>query len=99
MQDITVSELKERMGNKEPLNIIDVREDWEVQEFNIGGKHIPLGQLQSAVDELDDWRNQEVIVHCKSGGRSAAARDFLMRQGFSNVRNLLGGMMAWQSTN
>ncbi|MFY0642930.1 MAG: rhodanese-like domain-containing protein [Bacteroidia bacterium] len=98
MQDITVKELKERLDNNESLNIIDVREDWEYQEFNIGGKHIPLGQLQTAVYDMDDWRNQEVIVHCKSGGRSAAARDFLARQGFSNVRNLLGGMMAWQSS-
>lgn len=74
-----------------------MREPWEYEEFNINAKLIPLGDLQGAVDDLDDWKDQEVIIHCKSGGRSAAACDFLSRQGFSNVRNLVGGMMAWQA--
>jgi rhodanese-related sulfurtransferase len=56
-----------------------------------------LGSLQGAVDDLDDWMNKEVVVHCKSGGRSAAAQEYLTRQGFTNVRNLLGGMLAWQA--
>ena len=97
MQDITVEELKTRMDNQEALNVIDVREKWEYDEFNIGAKHIPLGELQAAISELEDWKDQEVIIHCKSGGRSGAAKEFMMRQGFANVRNLLGGMMAWQA--
>lgn len=97
MQDITVQELKERMDNKEELNIVDVREPWEYQEFNIGAKLVPLGQLQHAVSELSDWRDKELILHCKSGGRSGAAKNFLLAQGFTKVRNLLGGMMAWQA--
>jgi rhodanese-related sulfurtransferase len=99
MQDITVEELKQRMDNNEELHIIDVRENWEYEEFNIGAKLVPLGELQGAVDDLDSWIETEVIVHCKSGGRSAAAKDFLVKQGFKNVRNLLGGMMAWQAMN
>ena len=77
--------------------MLSMFEPWEYQEFNIGAKLIPLGNLQAAVSELDDWRDKEVIVHCKSGGRSNAAKGFLMGQGFRNVRNLIGGMMAWQA--
>ena len=97
MQDITVQELKDRMDKQEDLFIVDVREPWEYQEFNIGAKLMPLGSFQTAVNELSDWKDKEVILHCKSGGRSGAAKNFLMAQGFTNVRNLLGGMMAWQA--
>lgn len=97
--DITVIELKERLDAGESLNIIDVREPWEFEEDNINGKLIPLGELQGAVDDLDDWMDQEVIVHCKSGGRSAAAVDFLTKQGFKNARNLVGGIIAWRLQN
>ena len=98
MADITVQELKQRMDSGEELNIIDVREQWEYDEFNINAKHIPLGDLQAALSSLEDWKDQEVIVHCKSGGRSAAACDFMSKMGFSNVRNLEGGMLAWQAS-
>ena len=97
MQDITVEELKQKLDNKEELLLIDVREDWEYQDFNIGAKLIPLGTLQGAVDDLDAWQNKEVVVLCKSGGRSAAAKDFMVKQGFAKVRNLLGGMVEWQA--
>jgi len=96
MKDITVEELKSRLDQGEELHILDVREPWEYEEFNIGGKLIPLGELQGAVDDMDEWQEHEVIVHCRSGQRSAAAKDFMVRQGFTNVRNLLGGVMAWQ---
>ncbi len=95
--DITVTELKQRLDAGENIHIIDVREPWEFEEFNIKGKLIPLGDLQGKIDDLDAWMNEEVVVHCKSGGRSAAAVDFMTRQGFKNARNLAGGMMAWQA--
>ena len=95
--DITVAELKKRLDAGEKLNIIDVRETWENEEFNINGRNIPLGELQGTIDDLQDIQNEEIIVHCKSGQRSAAAADFMTKQGFINVRNLVGGMMAWQS--
>lgn len=97
--DITTTELKQRLDAGEALNIIDVREPWEFEEFNINGKLIPLGDLQGKLDDLEAWIDQEVIVHCKSGGRSAAAVDYMTRQGFKNARNLTGGMMAWQAQN
>ena len=97
--DITVNELKERLDAGENLHILDVREGWENEEFNINGKLIPLGELQGRVGEIEAWKEDEVIVHCKSGGRSAAACDFLTRSGFKNARNLTGGMMAWMTSN
>ncbi|MDB9882261.1 rhodanese-like domain-containing protein [Bacteroidia bacterium] len=97
MTDITVEQLKAKLDNKEEVLLIDVREAWEYEEFNIGAKLIPLGELQGAVDDLDDWIEKEVVVYCKSGARSAAAKDYMIKQGFKNVRNLIGGMIAWQA--
>ena len=98
MQDIEVTELKQRLENGEEILIIDVREPWEYEEFNIKGKLIPLGELQGAIDDLDDHMEDEIVVHCRSGARSAAAKDFMVKQGFKNVRNLLGGVLAWQAS-
>jgi rhodanese-related sulfurtransferase len=95
--DITAEELKERLNKGETPVIIDVREDWEYQESNIAGaKNIPLGTLPTQLDDLEDLKDKEVIVQCRSGARSASAKAFLQQQGFSNVRNLLGGIMAYQ---
>jgi rhodanese-related sulfurtransferase len=75
-----------------------VRETWEVEESRIpGSQNIPLGTLPEKLDDLEELKNEEVIVHCKSGGRSASAKAFLTQQGFTNVRNLLGGMNAYQA--
>ncbi len=96
MADITAEELKERISNGEKLNLIDVREQYEYDEFNMGGTLIPLGDLQGKIDDLEDLKNLEVIVHCKAGSRSAAAQAFMIQNGFTNVRNLIGGAMAYQ---
>ena len=97
MTDITATELKERLANGEKPFILDVREDWEYQEQNIGGLNIPLGALPDKLDELEDHKNDEIIVHCRSGARSASAKAFLTQQGFTNVRNLTGGIMAYNA--
>jgi rhodanese-related sulfurtransferase len=97
MTDITVEELKERISKGENIHLIDVREQWEFDEYNMGGKLIPLGELQGKIDDLEDLKNEEVIVHCRSGARSAAAKAFMMQNGFSNVRNLIGGALAYQA--
>ncbi|MFN4082935.1 MAG: rhodanese-like domain-containing protein [Bacteroidia bacterium] len=97
--DITVNELKQRLDAGEKLNIIDVREPSEYQAYNIGAKLIPLGQLPNRLNEIESLKNEEIIVHCRSGARSANAKLFLEDEGFTNVRNLLGGMMAWQDLN
>lgn len=95
--DITAEELKERLGKGETPVILDVREDWEFQESNIAGaQNIPLGTLPQRVEELEDLKEKEVIVHCKSGARSASAKAYLQQQGFSNVRNLLGGIQGYK---
>ena len=68
MTDISVEELKERLGKGETINILDVREQGEYNEFNLKGKLIPLGEIPSAIDDLEEWKNQEIVVHCKRGG-------------------------------
>ncbi|KAB2913619.1 rhodanese-like domain-containing protein [Oscillatoria amoena NRMC-F 0135] len=95
--DITSEELKTRMDNGEDLIVIDVREPHEYEEFNIGGRLIPLGTLPTVVDELEDLKGEEIIVHCRSGARSGQAKAYLGSIGFTNVRNLLGGVMDWQA--
>ncbi len=97
MVDISVNELHERMQKGEKLNIIDVRETYEFEEFNIGAVLIPLGTLPDKLADLANLKNEEVIVHCRSGARSNQAKMYMQSEGFTNVRNLLGGMMAWQA--
>jgi len=98
MTNITVQELKKRMDNGEQLLVVDVREPAEYAEFNIGAKLIPLGQVMSLqLDELEDHKNDEIIVHCKAGGRSMQACMMLEQAGFTNVVNVEGGMDAWRS--
>ncbi|HCS20964.1 MAG TPA: NADH oxidase [Bacteroidetes bacterium] len=97
MQDISVEELKSRRDKGENLVVIDVREPYEHEEYNIGGKLIPLGSLPSMLDELEELKDIEFVVHCKSGARSASAKAFLQSAGFSKVRNLIGGILEWQA--
>ncbi|RVU24671.1 rhodanese-like domain-containing protein [Sandaracinomonas limnophila] len=97
MEDITVQELKQRIDAQEKLNIFDVREEHEFDEFNIGATLIPLGELPDRLDEIEQFKDEELIIHCRSGARSGRAKDFLEMQGFTKVRNLLGGMIEWQN--
>jgi rhodanese-related sulfurtransferase len=97
MNNITVEELKKRLDAGEDLHIVDVREPHENADFNIGGVLIPLGQIQSMqIDEIEDLKDKEVIVYCRSGNRSGQACMFLDAMGFKNTKNLVGGMLAWQ---
>jgi rhodanese-related sulfurtransferase len=96
MQTITVEELKTRLEAGEKINLIDVREPNEYAEFNLGGKLIPLGKIQTMqTEELDDLKEEEVILHCRSGQRSMMACMFLDTLGFKNTKNLTGGVLAW----
>jgi rhodanese-related sulfurtransferase len=94
--EITVIELKKRLDSGENLLVIDVREPYEYDEFNIGARLIPLGELPVELHNLEDHLEEEIIVHCRSGARSAAAQDYMRKQGFEKVRNLTGGILAWQ---
>lgn len=96
MNDITIEELKERMDKGELLHIIDVREQHEFEEFNIGARLIPLSSLPMHLQELEPLKNSEIILHCRSGNRSGQAKLLMEDMGFTHVRNLLGGMLAWQ---
>ena len=91
--EIQPEELKRRLVAGEDIYILDVREPHEYQICNIGGHLIPLGDLPKRVSELDSSR--EIVVHCKMGGRSAKAVEFLRQSGFSRASNLAGGILAW----
>lgn len=98
MENITVEQLKARMDAGEKINLIDCREPSEYAEFNIGGKLIPLGQIQAMqTEEIDDLKNEEVIIHCRSGKRSVTACLFLETLGFTHTVNVLGGVLDWQA--
>src|SRR6266567_8436253 len=91
--DMQVEELKRRLDAGDDIFVLDVREPNEYQICNIGGHLIPLNDLPSRVHELDSSR--EIVAHCKMGGRSAKAVDFLRQAGFTKVHNLAGGINAW----
>lgn len=90
---IHVEDLKERLDRNEEVYVLDVREPQEYAICNIGGHLIPLGDLPKRVQELDSSR--EIVVHCRSGVRSAQAVEFLQAAGFKNVKSLAGGILAW----
>lgn len=97
MEDITIEELKNRIDKGEKMNLIDVREPHEHEEFDIGGQLYPLGRIQTYdVDELEPLKEEELILYCRSGNRSGQAAMILETMGFENVRNLEGGMKKWQ---
>ncbi|WP_126246570.1 rhodanese-like domain-containing protein [Chitinophaga rhizosphaerae] len=99
MENITAEDLKKRIDSGEKLNLVDVREPHENAEFNIGGTLVPLGDIRAMqVDEIEPLKNEEVIVYCRSGNRSGQAAMILETMGFSNVKNLVGGMLKWQET-
>lgn len=97
MPQITATELKQRLDNGEDLQIIDVREAYELDIAKMPGTvHIPLGQVLNRMSEIDP--NRETVVHCKMGGRSAKAIAVLKQAGFSgNLINLSGGITAWSN--
>jgi adenylyltransferase/sulfurtransferase len=97
MEEITATELKQRLDKGDDIQIIDVREDKEVAIARLPNSvHIPLAQVLSRVNEIDP--NRETVVHCKMGGRSARAIDALQRSGFKGkLINLKGGIIGWSN--
>ena len=91
---ITVQELKQKLDRGEKVVLIDVREPWE---YNIAkvedAQLIPLGTLAAEYKKLDP--SAEIVMHCHMGMRSMDATQFLLQQGFKNVKNLTGGINAW----
>lgn len=98
MSDITVQELKfRREQGQPPALLIDVREPHERLLGHLGGEHIPMAALPPRLEELEPYRHQEIVLYCRSGGRSGQMATWLRTQGFTNVRNLLGGALAWKA--
>ena len=97
MLTITPEEVKQRLDAGEALQLVDVRESFEHDAFNIGGLLVPLGKIKDYdTSDIDDLKDSEVILYCRSGNRSGQAALILESMGFSNVKNLVGGMIAWQ---
>jgi len=92
---ITVEALKKKLDAKEDVFVLDVREPHEYKIANIGAPLIPLGELQKRVDELAAHKDQEIVIHCRSGARSQKAALILKNAGFTHVENLAGGILAW----
>lgn len=91
---LTVHELHELIQTATPFHLIDVREPDEYATAHIAGSLlIPLGSVPTSLEKIP--RDIPLVVHCKAGGRSARAVTFLMENGFTQIRNLTGGMDAW----
>jgi adenylyltransferase/sulfurtransferase len=93
VREISVEELAMLRETGEPHTLIDVRERNEFEVANIGGTLIPLSEFEQRADEVP--REGRVIVHCKMGGRSARAIEYLQAKGYTNLENLQGGITAW----
>jgi rhodanese-related sulfurtransferase len=99
-EDISVEELKQRMDAGEQPFVIDVREENEFAQSRIPGTILmPMSRFGDIYTDLNDKKDAEIIVQCRSGARSDRVAGFLRNQGFSNVRNLAGGILAWHELN
>ncbi|MGZ3903098.1 MAG: rhodanese-like domain-containing protein [Bacteroidia bacterium] len=93
MKEVTVQELKAMQDKKEDFQLIDVREEYEYDICQIGGELIPMGEVAENIDKIS--KTKKVIIHCRSGKRSASVVQMLEQQGFTNLYNLKGGILAW----
>jgi rhodanese-related sulfurtransferase len=99
MENITVEEVKARLQAGEKLHLVDVREADENAANNIGGILLPLEKIQNLeYDDIEEWKDEEIIFYCRTGNRSTQACLFLEMTGFSNVKNLAGGMVQWNAS-
>lgn len=99
MENISIEELRSRLQSGETLNLIDVRRLDENATFNIGGIVLPLEKIQNfEFDDIEDLKDEELIFYCRTGNRSTQACLILETTGFSNVKNLAGGMVKWQES-
>lgn len=95
-QEMTPAQYAARARDGDAPLLLDVREDWELAIARLDGVvHIPMGQVPERLDELEGGRDREIVVMCRSGGRSAQVAAFLRQQGYSRVWNLTGGIVAW----
>ncbi len=95
MKELTIKELKSWIREGHRFGLLDVREAYEHEQFNIGGKLIPLGELINRNQEID--RTEPVVIYCEKGIRSAIAIQRLEQLGFTALYNLKGGMKAYRA--
>lgn len=95
MSDLSAQELKSLIDSNNTPYILDVRERLEYFSYNIGGTLIPLGTLPDRLEELPEDLEQEIIVVCQKGLRSRTAQKILQQAGYTNVKNLKGGLSAF----
>lgn len=93
MKEITVSELKKLRDENADIQLIDIREDYEIEIAEMGGEHILMSEVMENLDKIS--KTKQVIVHCRTGARSAAICNSLERAGYKNIYNLKGGIIAW----
>ncbi|KGE14700.1 rhodanese-like domain-containing protein [Sphingobacterium deserti] len=94
MKEVTVQELKDMLDRNDEFQLIDVREPFEYEVSNLNGLNIPLAGIVIESDKID--KDKPVIIQCRSGKRSAQAVMVLEQQGFDNLANLKGGILAWK---
>lgn len=96
VEQVSVAELKQAMDEGKDLVLVDVREPHELKicclKYNL---HIPLGDLRFRMEELEPYKEKELVLYCRSGRRSNMAAMFLSELGFAKVKNLKGGVLAW----
>lgn len=95
MKEITVQDLKKMQDENEDFQLIDVREAYEFEIANLGGELIPQGQVEQNLAKINT--DKKVVVHCRSGARSARIVQLLEQKGYTEVYNLKGGIMAWST--
>jgi adenylyltransferase/sulfurtransferase len=94
MKEITSAELKQLINDKKDFQLIDVREEYEFDEANINGELIPMGEIMDNLEKIS--KDKQVVIHCRSGKRSAGIINALESQhGFTNLYNLTGGILAY----
>ena len=94
MKEVTAIELKQLLDGKKDFQLIDVREEYEFDEVNINGQLIPMGEVMENIEKIS--KDKQVVVHCRSGKRSATVINALGAQhGFTNLYNLKGGILAY----
>ena len=95
MKEIDVQTLKARLDAGEAFKFVDVREPHEYEEYNIGAELIPLGEIPERLDDFGE-KDAPIVLHCRSGARSGNAQRYLAAQGFTDVTNVKGGVLAWR---
>jgi rhodanese-related sulfurtransferase len=97
MKEITAEELKQKIDQHTNITLIDVREPYEHEEYNMGGILIPLADIPYSAETIKDLGDSEIVLYCRSGNRSAMAQKLLaMQHGIENTLNLKGGIIAWK---